>query len=88
MASRENGALYCGVTSDLARRVSEHRRGVFEGFTRRYGVKRPVWSEMHARRDEAIAREKQIRGGARRKKLALIAAMNPEWRDLYDELNC
>ena len=75
------------MTSDLARRIHEHRTGAYVGFTRRYGCNRLVWYEPHARMDEAIAREKQIKGGSRAKKLALIETMNPDWLDLYEMLN-
>jgi predicted GIY-YIG superfamily endonuclease len=87
MANKRNGALYCGVTADLARRVHEHRTGAIEGFSKRYGVKLLVWREPHERMEYAIAREKQIKGGSRAKKLALIEAMNLDWRDLYEILN-
>jgi predicted GIY-YIG superfamily endonuclease len=87
VASKRNGTLYCGVTSDLARRAYEHRNGVIEGFTKRYGCNRLVWYEPHDRMDDAIAREKQIKAGSRAKKLALIEAMNPDWLDLYGTLN-
>jgi predicted GIY-YIG superfamily endonuclease len=87
MANRRNGTLYCGVTSDLARRAWEHRTGAQEGFTKRYGCTKLVWYEPYERMDEAIAREKQIKGGSRAKKLALILAMNPAWADLYETLN-
>jgi predicted GIY-YIG superfamily endonuclease len=87
MANRRNGTLYVGVTSDLARRAFEHRTGANDGFTTRYRCKLLVWYEAYERMDEAIAREKQIKGGNRAKKLALIAAMNPDWTDLYETLN-
>jgi putative endonuclease len=87
VVSRRNGTLYCGVTSDLARRTFEHHAGAIEGFTKRYGCKTLVWYEPHGRMDNAIAREKQIKGGSRAKKVALIEAMNPDWRDLYETLN-
>ncbi|WP_086739503.1 GIY-YIG nuclease family protein [Erythrobacter colymbi] len=87
MANHKNGTLYVGVTSDLPRRIWEHREGHVEGFTRRYGCKRLVWFELHATMEHAIAREKQIKGGSRAKKIALIEALNPEWRDLFFELN-
>ena len=87
MANRKDGTLYVGVTSDLARRAFEHRTGVHEGFSRRYGCRLLVWYERYERMDEAIAREKQIKGGSREKKLALVEAMNPDWADLYETLN-
>ncbi len=87
VASWRNGTLYCGVTSDLARRAYEHRMGAVDGFAKRYGCKTLVWYEPCLRMDEAIAREKQIKGGSRATKLALIEAMNPDWCDLYLTLN-
>ena len=87
MASKRNGTLYVGVTSDLSRRAFEHRIGAIEGFSRRYGCKLLVWFEPYDRMDEAIAREKQLKAGSRANKLALIEANNPDWADLYDSLN-
>lgn len=86
MASERNGTLYVGVTANLAERAWQHREGVVPGFTKRYGCKRLVWYEQHERMDDAIGREKQIKGGSRAKKLALIEAMNSGWRDLYEDL--
>jgi putative endonuclease len=86
MASEQNGTLYVGVTSDLVRRVYQHRMGAVIGFTSRYGCKLLVCFELHADMSTAIAREKQIKGGSRAKKMALITACNPTWRDLYDEI--
>ncbi len=86
MASRRNGTLYTGVTSDLIRRVWQHRESETPGFASRYGCKMLVWYELHDDMTAAIAREKQIKGGSRKNKLALIEAMNPAWWDLYDDL--
>jgi putative endonuclease len=86
MASQRNGTIYVGVTSNLPQRVWQHRKGTFEGFTARYGCKLLVWFELHATMDYAIAREKQIKGGSRKRKLALIEADNPLWRDLFEEI--
>jgi putative endonuclease len=86
MASRRNGTLYTGVTSNLPQRAWLHRTGALPGFTRRYGCKILVWYEVHETMLDAIAREKQIKGGSRKKKLALIESFNPTWRDLYDEI--
>ncbi len=86
MASRRNGTLYTGVTSNLPQRAWQHREGLVPGFTSRYGCKLLVWHEGYPTMPEAIAREKQIKGGSRAKKLALIEAMNPNWRDLYEDL--
>ncbi len=86
MANKRNGTLYTGVTSDLPRRAYEHREGLLDGFTKRYGCKLLVWYEPFDTMDGAIAREKQIKAGSRQAKLALIEAMNPKWRDLYEGL--
>ena len=86
MANRRNGTLYTGVTSNLVQRVWQHREGGVEGFTRRYGCKSLVWYECHDEMLPAIQREKQIKGGSRGRKLALIESMNPDWRDLYEDL--
>jgi putative endonuclease len=74
--------LYVGVTNNLERRVWEHRHKAFAGFTAKYDVSRLVWSEWHTQINDAIAREKQIKGWSRAKKLALIEAENPRWWDL------
>jgi putative endonuclease len=86
MTNRRNGTLYVGVTSSLPQRVWLHRSGSVPGFTKRYGCKMLVWYELHATMPNAIAREKQIKGGSRQKKLALIESLNPTWRDLFEEL--
>ncbi len=85
MASGRNGTLYTGVTSDLIRRVWQHKEGIF-GFTARYDCKMLVWYEMHEDMLTAIAREKQIKAGSRGKKLALIEGMNRRWADLSDTI--
>ena len=86
MASQRNGTLYTGMTSQLLSRVWQHREGVVDGFTERYGCKMLVWFEIHETMESAIAREKQIKGGSRKAKLKLIEDMNPEWRDLFEEI--
>jgi putative endonuclease len=86
MTNKRNGTLYVGVTSNLPQRVWQHREGVVEGFTKRYGCKMLVWFERHETMDAAIGREKQIKGGSRAKKLSLIEAINPEWRDLFEDI--
>ena len=86
LASPRNGTLYVGVTSDLARRVSQHRSGVVEGFTRDYGIRTLVFAEFHETMEDAILREKRIKKWRRAWKLELIEQHNPQWRDLYDEL--
>jgi putative endonuclease len=86
LASKRNGTLYVGVTSDLARRVYEHRSGIVEGFTRDYGVRTLVFAEFHQTMEDAIAREKRMKRWRRAWKLELIERHNPQWRDLYDDL--
>ena len=86
MTNKHNTVLYTGVTNDLARRVSEHRQKLLPGFTSRYNVSNLVYYEAFEDVNAAIAREKQIKGGSRQKKMDLVNAMNSEWRDLYEEL--
>lgn len=86
LASGRNGTLYTGVTTRLPQRVWEHRNDVIDGFTSRYRVHRLVYYDTCVDVREAIRREKQIKAGSRRKKIALIESLNPEWRDLYEEI--
>jgi len=86
MTNRPNGILYVGVTNDIARRAWEHREGVVDGFTKRYGLKRLVWFEPHESIVAAIQREKNMKHWPRAWKVRLILATNPEWNDLYDTL--
>jgi putative endonuclease len=86
MANKRNGTLYTGVTSNLPQRVWQHREKVADGFTKRYGCKMLVWFEMHELMEAAIVREKQIKDGSRKKKLALIESLNPQWRDLFGDI--
>ena len=86
LASKTNGMLYVGVTSDLVKRVWEHKNDVVEGFTRRYGLHRLVWYEVHETMESAIVREKRLKGWRRIWKLELIEATNPDWKDLYDTI--
>ena len=86
MASERNGTIYVGVTSDLVRRVWQHREGAVPGFTVRYGCKVLVWFEAHESMEAAIVREKQIKAGSRARKVGLIVAGNPLWADLWSEL--
>ena len=86
MASRRHGTLYTGGTSMLVQRAWQHRNGVVDGFTKRYGCKLLVWFEIHETMESAILREKQIKTGSRPKKIELIEAMNPEWQDLFDDI--
>lgn len=84
MTNRPNGTLYVGVTNDIARRAYEHREGVIAGFTKRYGLKRLVYYEPHESIVAAIQREKAMKHWPRARKVRLILASNPEWRDLCE----
>ena len=86
LASRRNGTLYVGVTSDLPGRVSIHKQDLVAGFTKRYGVHVLVYYEYLPSMQEAIAREKSLKKVSRAQKMALIEARNPEWADLYPEI--
>jgi putative endonuclease len=86
MTNKRHGTLYTGVTANPPRRAFEHREGLVEGFSKKYGCKILVWYELHGTVIEAITKEKQIKAGSRAKKLALIEGLNPEWNDLYDSL--
>ena len=86
MTNRPNGTLYLGVTGDLPRRAWQHRTGAVEGFTRRYGLGRLVWCEQHPDIRDAIQRERTMKHWPRAWKVRLILDVNPEWRDLYDDL--
>ena len=85
MASRRNGTLYTGVTSELPARVSSHKQDLIEGFTKKYKVHTLVYYEMHEGMNAAIRREKQIKEWKRAWKIRLIESMNSEWIDLFDE---
>jgi putative endonuclease len=87
LASQRNGTLYIGVTSNLIQRIWQHREGLAEGFTKKYGVKTLVWYEQHATMESAIAREKALKKWNRAWKLRLIEQTNPQWRDLWPEIN-
>ena len=86
MTNKINSVLYTGITNDLKRRVYEHREKLAEGFTKRYSLTKLVYYEIFHDSINAIQREKQIKSGSRQKKVELIHAMNPEWKDLYDDL--
>ena len=83
LASKPQGTLYVGVTSDLVKRIWQHKNILAEGFTQKYGVHVLVYFELHATMLTAIAREKQLKAGSRARKLALIESTNPSWSDLY-----
>jgi putative endonuclease len=85
-ASRAGGAIYCGVTRNLVRRVYEHKNGLVSGHTKRYGIGKLVHFEVYDSIYQAIQREKNIKHWPRAWKTRLIAQINAEWRDLYDEI--
>ncbi len=86
LASKRNGTLYIGITSDLIKRVWEHKNKLAEGFTQRYNVDRLVYFEQFCDPETAIRREKRLKKYNRRWKLELIEKSNPEWKDLYEDL--
>jgi len=86
MTNRPNGTLYVGVTDDLARRTWEHREGVVDGFTKRYGLKMLVYAERHEDIRTAIQRERNLKHWSRAWKVRLILRDNPDWEDLYGRL--
>jgi putative endonuclease len=86
LASRPGGTIYIGVTNNLVRRIFEHREGLVPGFTKRYGIKMLVYYERHDTAAAAIQREKNMKHWPREWKIDLILSMNPDWRDLYDEI--
>ncbi len=81
--SKPNGVLYVGVTSDLVKRVWQHKNKITEGFTKKYNIDKLAYYEIYNDITEAIAREKQIKAGSRKKKIDLIEGFNPHWEDLY-----
>jgi putative endonuclease len=85
MASRRNGTIYTGVTSNLVQRAWQHRN-LRKGFAGKHGCAMLVWYELHDDMRGAITREKQLKGGSRKRKLVLIDAMNPEWKDLFESI--
>lgn len=87
MTNARNTVLYTGVTNDLARRVYEHKNGLGSVFVKKYNVHKLVYYEVGDSIHSAIAREKQIKGGSRQKKIDLIVRLNPEWKDLYEAIS-
>lgn len=86
MTNKRDTVIYAGVTSNLQKRVYEHREGLVDGFTKKYNVKKLVYYEVTDDIESAIAREKQIKAGSRNKKIVLIKSINPAFKDLYPEL--
>jgi len=86
IASNQNGTLYTGVTSNLIQRIAQHKDGTFDSFSKKHDCRTLVFYEAHETMESAITREKQIKAGSRKKKLALIEKSNPAWDDLYPGL--
>ena len=86
LASQKNGTLYIGVTSDLVKRVWQHKNDLADGFTKKHSVHNLVWYEVHETMESAITREKSLKAWKRLWKLDLIEKTNPDWKDLYDEI--
>lgn len=86
LASQRNGTLYIGVTSDLPKRIYQHRTAITKGFTHKYNVHNLVWFEQHEDIVTAIEKEKKLKKYNRKEKLQLIELLNPEWHDLYDSI--
>ena len=84
--NRKNGTLYVGAKSDLIKRIYQHKNKLIEGFSKKYGVDKLGYYEVYSDIESAIAREKQIKAGSRKKKIDLIEEINPNWDDLYDSL--
>ena len=83
--NKSDGVLYTGITSDLIKRIFEHKSKVIKWFTQKYNVDKLGYYEIFKDIEQAILREKQIKAGSRKKKIELIESINPEWRDLYDD---
>jgi putative endonuclease len=86
MANKINNILYTGITNNLYKRVYEHKNKLVEGFTKKYNINKLVWYEVFDNPQDAIAREKQIKAGSRQKKINLIKNINPNFKDLYEDL--
>ena len=84
--NKKNGTLYVGVTSDLIKRIYEHKNKIIDGFTKKYAIDKLGYYEIYEDIESAIQREKQIKSGSRKKKIELIETMNPDWNDLYYQI--
>lgn len=84
--NKKNGTLYVGVTSDLIKRIYEHKNKIIDGFTKKYAIDKLGYYEIYEDIESAIQREKQIKSGFRKKKIELIESMNPDWNDLYHQI--
>ena len=86
MTNKNNTVIYTGITNNLKRRIYEHKEKLVEGFTRKYNITKLLYYEIFRSVEEAILREKQIKAGSRAKKIVFIDSMNPDWKDLYEDL--
>ena len=86
ITNKKNGTFDTGVTSNLVQRIYQHKENLLEGFTKKYNCKMLVFYEVNENMESAILREKQIKAGSRQKKIKLIEDVNPEWRDLYNQI--
>ena len=86
ITNKKNGTLYVGVTSDLPKRIWEHKNKVVKGFSERYGLEKLVWYEVHGSMETAIVKEKTIKNWTRNHKIKKIEMMNPGWKDLFEEI--
>ena len=84
--NKRNGTLYVGVTADLVKRIYEHKEKLVDGFTKKYCVDKLGYYEAYENITDAIAREKQLKAGTRKRKISLIESVNPQWQDLYDSI--
>lgn len=88
MTNTHHTVFYCGATTDLYKRIQEHRNGIYvNSFTKKYNIQKLVYFEIFTLVEDAFSREKQVKGGSRRKKIALIELINPEWKDLLESLS-
>ena len=86
ITNKRNGTLYTGVTSNLIKRIAEHKNKTVKSFTSKYNCSLLVYYELYDEMEHAILREKQIKAGSRKKKLRLIESLNPDWKDLYQDI--
>ena len=86
LSNKKNGALYVGVTSNLQQRIWQHKQNIVHGFTQKYNIHKLVYYEVCPTIESAITREKQLKGGSRKKKVELIEIANSDWNDLYDKM--
>lgn len=86
LATKRNGTFYVGITSDLAKRIWEHKNEIADGFTKKYGIKTLVYYEVFTDPENAIRREKRLKKWTRQSKMQIIESINPQWKDLYEDI--